>query len=149
MHLDDVLSYLCIIMLNTICWPQWLRGPRLVVSSGFRNLVLWLLVLVWLWIYIYSSFYVVLLRKRSPWDWLILHVRNPKKYLLTVFLKQNKTGKKKTFLLWKSYMFSVCVCAWAVLYCHQWRVWLYHILPFCLISDTIFGKMLLNKKCVF
>jgi hypothetical protein len=53
----------------------------------------------------------------------------------------------------------VCVCVWpelstmqgasAVLYFHLWPVWLYHIFPRYLIKGTIFGKKLLNIKCVF
>ena len=39
--------------------------------------------------------------------------------------------------------------ACAVLYCHLWPVWLYHIFPHYLINGTIFGKKLLNIKCVF
>jgi len=39
--------------------------------------------------------------------------------------------------------------ACAVLYCHLWRVWLYHILPQYLISGTIFLIELLNINCVF
>jgi hypothetical protein len=39
--------------------------------------------------------------------------------------------------------------ACAVLYCHLWPVWLYHIFPHYLIYGTIFGKKLLNIKCVF
>jgi hypothetical protein len=39
--------------------------------------------------------------------------------------------------------------ACAVLYCHLWPVWLYNIFPHYLINGTIFGKMLLNIKCVF
>jgi hypothetical protein len=39
--------------------------------------------------------------------------------------------------------------ACAVLYCHLWPVWLYRIFPHYLINDTIFGKKLLNIKCVF
>jgi hypothetical protein len=39
--------------------------------------------------------------------------------------------------------------ACAVLYCHLWPIWLYHIFPHYLINDTIFGKKLLNIKCVF
>ena len=104
-----------------MCWSQWLRGPGRVLSSVFRNLVSWLLVLVGLWIYIYSSFYVVLLRKRSAWDWLILHVRNTKKYLLIVFLKPKKTENIRikvrfgrvhvnVFAAKKLYILSVCVC---------------------------------------
>jgi hypothetical protein len=38
--------------------------------------------------------------------------------------------------------------ACAVLYCHQWPVWFYRILPH-LIKGTIFGKQLLIIKCVF
>jgi hypothetical protein len=36
-----------------------------------------------------------------------------------------------------------------VLCCHPWPVWPYHIFPHYLINGTIFGKMLLNIKCVF
>jgi hypothetical protein len=39
--------------------------------------------------------------------------------------------------------------ACAVLYCHLWSVWLYHIFPHYLINGTILGKKLLNIKCVF
>jgi hypothetical protein len=39
--------------------------------------------------------------------------------------------------------------ACAVLYCHLWPVRLYHIFPHYLINGTIFGKKLLNIKCVF
>jgi hypothetical protein len=39
--------------------------------------------------------------------------------------------------------------ACAVLYCHLWTVWLYHIFPHYLINGTILGKKLLNIKCVF
>ena len=39
--------------------------------------------------------------------------------------------------------------ACAVLYCHLWPLQLYSIIPHYLIKDTIFGKKLLNKKCVF
>jgi hypothetical protein len=34
-------------------------------------------------------------------------------------------------------------------YCHLWLAWLCHIFPHYLINGTIFGKMLLNIKCVF
>jgi hypothetical protein len=40
-------------------------------------------------------------------------------------------------------------CACGVLHCHLWPVWLYHIFPHYLINGTIFGKKLLNIKCVF
>jgi hypothetical protein len=40
-------------------------------------------------------------------------------------------------------------CACAVLYCHLWSVLLYRIFPHYLINGTIFGKKLLNIKCVF
>jgi hypothetical protein len=39
--------------------------------------------------------------------------------------------------------------ACAVLYNYLWPVWLYHIFPHYLINGTIFGKLLLNIKCVF
>jgi hypothetical protein len=39
--------------------------------------------------------------------------------------------------------------ACAVLYCHLWPVWLYHIFAHYLINGTIFGKKLLNIKRVF
>jgi hypothetical protein len=38
--------------------------------------------------------------------------------------------------------------ACAVLYCHQWPVWLYDIFSHYLINGTIFGKMLVSIKCV-
>ena len=34
-------------------------------------------------------------------------------------------------------------------YSHLWRLWLHHVFPHCLINETIFGKTLLNIKCVF
>jgi hypothetical protein len=40
-------------------------------------------------------------------------------------------------------------CACVVLYCHLWPGWFYHIFPQYLINGTIFGKKLLNIKCVF
>ena len=39
--------------------------------------------------------------------------------------------------------------ACAVLYCHLWPVWLYHIFTHYLTNGAIFGKKLLNIKCVF
>jgi hypothetical protein len=39
--------------------------------------------------------------------------------------------------------------ACAVLYCHLWPVRLYHIFPHYLTNGTIFGKKLLDIKCVF
>ena len=47
--------------------------------------------------------------------------------------------------------YSECasVGACAVLYCHLWLVWLYHIFPHCLINGKTFGKTLLNIKCMF
>jgi hypothetical protein len=53
-----------------------------------------------------------------------------------------------TIFPWRSnkcHMQSAC----AVLYCHLWPVWLYHIFLHYLINGTIFRKMLLNIKCVF
>jgi hypothetical protein len=35
-----------------------------------------------------------------------------------------------------------------MLYCHLWPVWLYNIFPPYLINGTIFGKILMNTKCV-
>jgi hypothetical protein len=40
----------------------------------------------------------------------------------------------------KSYLFC------AVLYCHLWPVWLYHILPHYLINGTIFGEKVIEHK---
>jgi hypothetical protein len=37
-------------------------------------------------------------------------------------------------------------CACAVLYCHLWPVWFYHIFPHYLIHGTIFEKELLDIK---
>jgi hypothetical protein len=37
----------------------------------------------------------------------------------------------------------------AVLYCYQWPDCLYNIFPHYLVNVTIFGKRLLNTKCVF
>jgi hypothetical protein len=37
----------------------------------------------------------------------------------------------------------------AILYCHLWPVWLYHIFPHYLITGKNFGKKLLKMKCVF
>jgi hypothetical protein len=39
--------------------------------------------------------------------------------------------------------------ACAVLYCYKWALRLYHIFPHYLINGAIFGKKLLNIKCVF
>jgi hypothetical protein len=36
----------------------------------------------------------------------------------------------------------------AALYCHLWPVWLYQIVPHYPINGTIFGKNVLNIKCV-
>ena len=36
-----------------------------------------------------------------------------------------------------------------LLYCHLLPLWPCHIFPHCLINGKIFGKMLLNIKCVF
>jgi hypothetical protein len=44
-----------------------------------------------------------------------------------------------------SSMQSAC----AVLYCHLWPVWLYRIFPHYLTKGRMFGKKLLNIKCVF
>jgi hypothetical protein len=42
-------------------------------------------------------------------------------------------------------MESVC----AVLYCHLWPVWLYHIFPHSFINDMILGKKVIeHEKCV-
>ena len=38
--------------------------------------------------------------------------------------------------------------ACAVLYCHLWPVWLYHIFPHYHIPGTTFGKRLFDIKCV-
>jgi hypothetical protein len=39
--------------------------------------------------------------------------------------------------------------AWAVLYCHLWPVWLYHIFQHYLINSTILGKKVIECKiCV-
>jgi hypothetical protein len=53
-------------------------------------------------------------------------------------------------------MFRECVCslrypAWNAHapYCHMWHLRLYCIFPHYLINGTIFGKQLLNMKCVF
>jgi len=48
----------------------------------------------------------------------------------------------------------VCVlshpaCKAHVPYCHLWPVWLYHFIPQCFINGTVFGKVLLNIKCLF
>jgi hypothetical protein len=38
--------------------------------------------------------------------------------------------------------------AWAVLYCHLWSIWLYHMFPHYLINGTIFRKKKeLHKMC--
>jgi hypothetical protein len=61
---------------------------------------------------------------------------------------------------WKNkiyYIFWVCVCscsypAWkahgTILYCHLWPVWICHIFSHYVISSVIFGKKVLNIKCV-
>jgi hypothetical protein len=38
-------------------------------------------------------------------------------------------------------------CACALLYCHLWHVWLYHIILYRFINGTTFGKKLLIIKC--
>jgi hypothetical protein len=55
-----------------------------------------------------------------------------------------------------TYSDCVCVCSLSYRACnvhnpyfHLWPVWLYHIFPRYLIFSTIFGKKLLNIKCVF
>jgi hypothetical protein len=58
-----------------------------------------------------------------------------------------------------SFTYFECVCnislysmqsASAVLYCHLWSVWIYHIFPHYLINGTVIGKKkLLNIECVF
>ena len=40
-------------------------------------------------------------------------------------------------------------CACALFYCHLWHVLFDHIFPHYLINCRIFGKKLLNIKCVF
>jgi hypothetical protein len=39
--------------------------------------------------------------------------------------------------------------ACALLYCHLWPLWLHHIFRHYLTNGTIFGRILLNIKCVF
>jgi len=39
--------------------------------------------------------------------------------------------------------------ACAILHCHLWSVWLYHILPHYLITGIIFGKKFLNTKYMY
>jgi len=39
--------------------------------------------------------------------------------------------------------------ACAILHCHLWPVWLYHILLHYLTTDIIFGKKFLNTKSMF
>jgi hypothetical protein len=44
---------------------------------------------------------------------------------------------------YKSYLFC------AVLYCHLWPFWFYHIFQYYLINGTIFGKKVIeHKMCV-
>jgi hypothetical protein len=40
-------------------------------------------------------------------------------------------------------------CTSPILYYHLWPVWLHHIFPHNRINGMVFGKMLLNMKCVF
>jgi hypothetical protein len=49
-----------------------------------------------------------------------------------------------------SNMMSVWFLAFfcAVLYCHLWPVWLYHIFAHYLINGTIFEKKVIEKKCI-
>jgi hypothetical protein len=90
-------------------------------------------------------------------------------YLHWSGVKVNKTGNlsitehsrmfMKPQLPWKSnnyYIFWVCVCSLSYPACnahaphsHLWPVCLYNILPRYLLHSTIFGKKLLNMKCVF
>jgi hypothetical protein len=43
----------------------------------------------------------------------------------------------------------VLISVRAVLYCHLWPVWQHHVFSHYFINGTIFGKNLLNIKCVF
>jgi hypothetical protein len=62
-------------------------------------------------------------------------------------------------LQWKSNMYYIFrVCIWSLRYpacnahapyCHLWSVRLYNIFLHYLKNDTIFGRKLLNTKCVF
>jgi len=55
----------------------------------------------------------------------------------------------------KYYIFIVCktcypACrAHAPYYCHLWFVWQYHYFSYCLLNGTVYGKKVLNIKCVF
>ena len=42
-----------------------------------------------------------------------------------------------------------CPACNAPSYCHLRTLWLHHVFRNYLINDTVFGKMLLNIKCVF
>jgi len=66
------------------------------------------------------------------------------KIFLTAFSSNNYSVTCLCVFLpvWNSHLFC------AVMYCHLWPVWLYHIFPHCLINCKIFGKMILNIKCV-
>ena len=37
---------------------------------------------------------------------------------------------------------------YAILYCHLWPLWVYHIFPLYIKHGMIFGEKLLNIKCV-
>jgi hypothetical protein len=49
------------------------------------------------------------------------------------------------FLPYLSSMQSAC----AILYCHLWPVWLYHIFPHNLIKGTIFARKVIEHKTCF
>ena len=53
--------------------------------------------------------------------------------------------KYSLFLSYLSNMQRACV----ILYSHLWPFWVHHIFRNFLINGTIFGKKLLNIKCVF
>jgi hypothetical protein len=44
---------------------------------------------------------------------------------------------------------SIKQSAWAIVYCHMWPVWLYHILPHDRLNGTIFRKKVIEHKMCF
>ena len=48
-----------------------------------------------------------------------------------------------------SLSYPVCKVHAPFIYCHLWPRRFCYIFPHCLINGTIFGKMLLDMKCVF
>ena len=76
-----------------------------------------------------------------------VHTNTPLKQkntrLLMAFFNQRQFVLALVFPACKAHLF------YAALYYHGCPVWLFHIFPHYLIKGSIFGKTLLNIKCVF